>query len=84
MTNTPVFNFTVKPQTNSTRPSFNAMILSTRALDTASDDITVTSSDPSFAVIQSSDYYTLVINKSYVLNINNSINIYIHRFDLVL
>jgi hypothetical protein len=60
------------------------MIVSTRALDTTLDNITVTSSDPNFVVRKSNDFYTLVTNKSYVLNINNTINIYTYRFDLVL
>ncbi len=60
------------------------MVVSTRALDTTLDNITVTSSDPNFAIRKSNDFYTLVTNKSYVLNINNSINIYTYRFDLVL
>jgi len=60
------------------------MVVSTRALDTTLDNITVTSNDPNFVVRKSNDFYTLVTNKSYVLNINNSINIYTYRFDLVL
>lgn len=75
--NTPLFNFSVRPQTIYTRPSFNAAIISSRALDITSEDITVTSSHPSFAVQKSNHTYTLITNTSYISNINN-FNIYIH------
>jgi hypothetical protein len=60
---TTVFIFTVQPQTIYTRPSFISTSVSGRALNLTSSMITVTSSNPSFAVTTlSNGSYALVTN----------------------
>ncbi len=61
--NTTVFTFNVQPQTIYTRPSFVPITATGRALNLTSGIITVTSSNPSFAVTTlSNGSYALVTN----------------------
>jgi hypothetical protein len=61
---TTVFTFNVQPQTISTRPSFLSTSVTGRALNITPGIITVTSSHPSFAVINlSNGSYALVTNR---------------------
>ena len=60
---TTVFTFNVQPQTDYTRPSFVSTSVSGRALNNTPGIITVTSSNPSFAVTTlSNGSYALVTN----------------------
>jgi hypothetical protein len=60
---TSVFTFNVQPQTAYTRPSFISTSASGRALNNTPGIITVTSTDPNFAVITlSNGSYALVTN----------------------
>lgn len=70
--NQPILNFSIRPQTNYTRPSFNAAIIQTRALSTESVNITITTSDSTFDILHINDYnYSLIIKNSYVFIINH-------------
>lgn len=60
---TTVFTFNVRPQTDFTRPSFVSTSVSGRALNNTPGIITVTSTDPSFAVVTlANGSYALVTN----------------------
>jgi hypothetical protein len=60
---TTVFQFAVQPQSNATQPSFVLPRTTARALNITPGIITVTSSDPSFAVVPLTDNtFNLVTN----------------------
>jgi hypothetical protein len=60
---TTVFSFTVRPQNDSTRPSFISTSISGRALNNSVGILSVTSSDPSFRVQSySNGTYSLLTN----------------------
>jgi hypothetical protein len=60
---TTVFTFNVQPQTGYTRPSFVSTSVSGRALNNTPGIITVTSSNPNFAVVPlANGSYALVTN----------------------
>lgn len=63
--NTTVFTFNVRPQTDFTRPSFVSTSVTGRALNNTPGIITVTSTNPSFAVLDyTNGSYALVTNTS--------------------
>lgn len=66
---TKLFTFNVKPQTDYTRPSFIPSTATVRALIETSENISVTSSDPSFVVRpenSTAGVYSLFTNTLYV------------------
>ncbi|CAF0991670.1 unnamed protein product [Rotaria sp. Silwood1] len=77
--NTQVFNFIVKPQTIDTRPSFIPITISNRARDMTLGNISVTSSHPSFTVVNlANDSYALLTN-TFPLNYFSPYNRYLFQ-----
>ncbi|CAF3673561.1 unnamed protein product [Rotaria sordida] len=77
--NTQIFTFIVKPQTIYNRPSFIPITVNNRTLDMTSRNIIVTSSHPSFTVVNlANDSYALVTN-TFPLNYFSPYNRYLFQ-----